>query len=377
MGLKNWSRPSIAELGVPTESWQHVHNKNQKRFNLHLLAGAGAIAVSLLSFYAMVDLNGTPQFLKKVDYLTITPKTLTSVETQSVTSPSLSEIVVIAEEAVEVAEEVAVVVKDTLDVVKDTIESADEVVEEIKKVEDETLAIIEESKEIIKDGKELVKDVKDVIEEGVEIVSGVKEGIEKIVEEAEGVKEEVGSETELVKEVENVGLNDKIVEGLVPLQEKIIEEVSKTSDEPRNEAVTELVYSETSVEKKENAGEEEALSGDVVAPKTEIERNQENIQETGAIQISTIETEVDSLNDVKEGIENTVKQVIEVKEVVETSVEKKKDAEEKEILNGDIAASQSEIEDIQKDRSDEPVQEKESIPFQEEIRTEEVDKLVD
>lgn len=130
------------------------------------------------------------------------------------------------------------------------------------------------------------------------------------------------------------------------------------------------------MEKKENAGEEEALSGDVVAPKTEIERNQENIQETGAIQISTIqtETEVDSLNDVKEGIENTVKQVIEVKEVVETSVEKKKDAEEKEILNGDIAASQSEIEDIQKDRSDEPVQEKESIPFQEEIRTEEVDK---
>merc|ERR1711983_117353 len=299
--LKNWTRPSIAELGVPTESWQHVHNKDQKRFNLHLLAGAGAIAVSSLSFYAMVDLNGTPQFLKKVDYVTITPKTLTSVETQSVTSPSLSEIVVIAEEA----EEVAVVVKDTLDVVKDTIESADEVLEEIKKVEDETLAIIEESKEIIKDGKELVKDVKDVIEEGVEIVSGVKEEIEKIVEEAEGVKEEGASETELVKEVENVGLNDKIVEGLVPLQEKIIEEVSKTSDEPRNEAVTELVYSETSVEKKENAGEEEALSGDVVAPKTEIERNQENIQETGAIQISTIqtETEVDSLNDVKEGIE--------------------------------------------------------------------------
>ena len=32
----------------------------------------------------MVDLNGTPQFLKKVDYVTITPKTLTSVETQSV-----------------------------------------------------------------------------------------------------------------------------------------------------------------------------------------------------------------------------------------------------------------------------------------------------
>merc|ERR1711983_660844 len=127
--LKNWTRPSIAELGVPTESWQHVHNKNQKRFNLHLLAGAGAIAVSSLSFYAMVDLNGTPQFLKKVDYVTITPKTLTSVETQSVTSPSLSEIVVIAEEAVEVA---------------------DEVVEEIKKVEDETLAIMDRAKKLLK-----------------------------------------------------------------------------------------------------------------------------------------------------------------------------------------------------------------------------------
>ena len=35
--LKNWSRPSISELGIPTQPWSVVYAKNQKRYNLHLL----------------------------------------------------------------------------------------------------------------------------------------------------------------------------------------------------------------------------------------------------------------------------------------------------------------------------------------------------
>merc|ERR1711862_807794 len=98
----------------------------------------------------MVDLNGTPQFLKKVDYVTITPKTLTSVETQSVTSPSLSEIVVIAEEAVEVAEEVAVVVKDTLDVVKDTIGVLIKLLKKSRKLKMKHLLLLKRAKKLLK-----------------------------------------------------------------------------------------------------------------------------------------------------------------------------------------------------------------------------------
>merc|ERR1711863_190285 len=44
--LKNWSRPSISELGVPSQSWSVVHARNQKRFNLQLLAGISAATVS-------------------------------------------------------------------------------------------------------------------------------------------------------------------------------------------------------------------------------------------------------------------------------------------------------------------------------------------
>ena len=29
--LANWKRPSIDELGVPTEPWSHVNNQVQKR----------------------------------------------------------------------------------------------------------------------------------------------------------------------------------------------------------------------------------------------------------------------------------------------------------------------------------------------------------
>ena len=35
--LKNWSRPSISELGIPTQSWSVVYARNQKRYNLQLL----------------------------------------------------------------------------------------------------------------------------------------------------------------------------------------------------------------------------------------------------------------------------------------------------------------------------------------------------
>ena len=92
--LKNWSRPSISELGIPTQSWSVVYAKNQKRYNLHLLGeslrffinsdniykyqiyiivGIGASTLSAIVFFSTVDLNPTPAFLKKVNIETVTP----------------------------------------------------------------------------------------------------------------------------------------------------------------------------------------------------------------------------------------------------------------------------------------------------------------
>ena len=43
--LQNWSRPSIAELTVPKESWQHVYNRNQKKYNIQLLGEIQLVAI--------------------------------------------------------------------------------------------------------------------------------------------------------------------------------------------------------------------------------------------------------------------------------------------------------------------------------------------
>ena len=51
--LKNWSRPSISEIGVPSEPWQHVHNKNQKKFNLQLLGKINFLYLKSFNFHCL------------------------------------------------------------------------------------------------------------------------------------------------------------------------------------------------------------------------------------------------------------------------------------------------------------------------------------
>ena len=34
--LQGWVRPSIDEMGVPTEPWKRVHEKNNRKYNLQV-----------------------------------------------------------------------------------------------------------------------------------------------------------------------------------------------------------------------------------------------------------------------------------------------------------------------------------------------------
>lgn len=63
--LANWARPSIGELGVPTEPWLRVHEANQKKFSLQLLAGVVLFGGTVLVAHNSVELNGTPHHLLK------------------------------------------------------------------------------------------------------------------------------------------------------------------------------------------------------------------------------------------------------------------------------------------------------------------------
>merc|ERR1711997_388972 len=248
--VQNWSRPSIAEIGVPKESWQHVHNKNQKRYNVHLVAGVGALAVSLFALGAQINFNPTPKYLKDVKFSTKTPKeieTLSVQQEEKTESPSeiLEEDVEAVEVVTEAVEEVVEIAKETLDVVKEAIEKTDEVVEEVKKIEDETKEIIQEGKDIVAEGTKLVEDVKEVIAEGKEIVTEVTEIVKEVVsgsDNTEEAKEVNGSAMfQSVKAEEVIEPNVEAVQinVVTPNEDLVKEEMDLNTNisEPINEEV--------------------------------------------------------------------------------------------------------------------------------------------
>lgn len=65
--LQNWKRPSIDELGVPSEPWSRVHDRNQKKFSVQLLTGVSLFAVTAMAAINTVATNSTPYNLLKLD----------------------------------------------------------------------------------------------------------------------------------------------------------------------------------------------------------------------------------------------------------------------------------------------------------------------
>jgi len=65
--LENYARPSIDEIGVPTESWKQVHDKNQSKFNIQLLMGIVSSAAMITWFVSEIEFNSTPYHLMKND----------------------------------------------------------------------------------------------------------------------------------------------------------------------------------------------------------------------------------------------------------------------------------------------------------------------
>merc|ERR1712240_179375 len=63
--LQNWARPSIDELGVPTESWLRVYENNQKKYSVQLLVGLSIVSITALVAYNSVETNSKPDHLLK------------------------------------------------------------------------------------------------------------------------------------------------------------------------------------------------------------------------------------------------------------------------------------------------------------------------
>jgi len=63
--LANWTRPSIDEMGVPTEPWKQVYDKNQSKFLLQLGLGLVSISAAVFAFKQAVFMNGHPEHLLK------------------------------------------------------------------------------------------------------------------------------------------------------------------------------------------------------------------------------------------------------------------------------------------------------------------------
>merc|ERR1719470_347967 len=169
--LENWKRPSIEELGVPTESWQTVFAKNQTRYNLHLLAGVGFCGATLLVAYNTVPTNNTPDFVHKTGFVTTLPKDEELLPeaalepapagTDTVDDVAVEEPAAVIEEPVKAVEVVEASPAETFTIVEEAVEEAVKVVEKVEASPAETFTIVEETIEKVDEVVEEVKKIED------------------------------------------------------------------------------------------------------------------------------------------------------------------------------------------------------------------------
>merc|ERR1711915_285741 len=70
----------MGEMGIPTESHSLVFARNNKKYNLQLLAGAGLFGFTTIVAINTVELNGTPAFVKSTGFVTKTPGSIEAVQ---------------------------------------------------------------------------------------------------------------------------------------------------------------------------------------------------------------------------------------------------------------------------------------------------------
>merc|ERR1719186_2303861 len=93
-------------MTVPAESHAHVFTKNQKKYNMQLLAGVGLFGFTTVVAINTVNANGTPAYLKDSAFVTKLPEAVTAEEEAEDTIESVEEAV--AAEAATTASEEAV-----------------------------------------------------------------------------------------------------------------------------------------------------------------------------------------------------------------------------------------------------------------------------
>merc|ERR1711935_1285033 len=141
--LEDWKRPSIDELGTPSESWKKVFDKNQKRYNTHLLVGTGFLGATILVLSNAVFMNPEPKFLKDITYVTKTPTdaelaALASTPSEEIDESEVAEATAQSEEVVE-----TIVVEG---ISSEEVSAAEAAAEEFAKIAAEEAAAAESAK---------------------------------------------------------------------------------------------------------------------------------------------------------------------------------------------------------------------------------------
>jgi len=187
--VKNWERPSIDEMMVPRDPWQRVFDKNQKRYNAHLLAGLAIFSGTTLVLSANVFFNATPDYLKDVKYSTKTP----SKDEDMVEEDSSS---AIPEDAGEIVnEEPQKEVKEKIE--DDILEDADKADLDIKSDGNITAEVEKEPSLAPSDAEEIVnEELKKEVEEKIDSVPPSLGSEDDVLEEADKTDLDTKSDVE-------------------------------------------------------------------------------------------------------------------------------------------------------------------------------------
>jgi len=283
--LQNWKRPSISELGVPREPWARVHDRNQKKFNLHLATGLAALGTTLLVLVNVVAPNSTPEFLKATGYKTLLP--VAAVE------ESVEELVEAASETIEAEdeakEEAAEVEKETAKLAAEAEKEATDAAKEAAEAEKEAAAEAER-----RAATEAEKEAAAVAEEAAAAAVAEKEAAAAAEKEAASAAEK---EAAAAAEKEVAAVSEKEAAAVAEQEATAVAEKEAATEAEKEAAVAAETEKNAAVEA---AAEKEALAAAEAATAAAAVKAEEEalaaevakIEAEAAEEIAKIEAEV-------------------------------------------------------------------------------------
>jgi len=241
--LKNWKRPSIDDILVPKEPWSRVHQRNQKKFNIHLLSGVTVFGGTVLVIANLVNFNPTPTFVQNTGFVSKLPPADIIEEEDAASLGDIENVSFEREETLEESTNEAIIEEATEETVEEETAAINTETEVAEAVEEEREVVVKADEEaadaVMQAAEEDASPIANAVEEEVDAEKVAKEETAIAVEASQEVEEHV------VKVTEEEAVANKVAEEMAAAEAaKLFEEDEAAAAEVAKEEAAAKVAEE-------------------------------------------------------------------------------------------------------------------------------------